>query len=492
MEAATDAVVAADQGGRITYVNPSAEKMFGYVAAEMLGTPLSELVPERLLPVYSRDVIEQLARGEAGGAGKNREIVGIRRDGTEFPVELSVSTWFAAGEQYFAGILRDITDRKKVEAQLLVADRMVAVGTLAAGVAHEINNPLAAVMANLDLAIQDLADLSPEIASRSTLSSLNEELRDARDAADRVRHIVRDLKIFSRGEDEVHGPVDVRRVMESAIRMAWNEIRHRARLVKSYGILPAVEASEARLGQVFLNLLINAAQAIPEGQVDANEIRVTTRADGDRVVVEIADTGPGIPPEVLQRLFSPFVTTKPVGVGTGLGLSICHRIVTGFGGEIAVSNPPGGGAVFTISLPCASTEVEVSRPPALRSGSAARRGKILVVDDEPTIAQAVKRTLAADHEVIAYQRAGEALDRIIAGERFDVILCDLMMPEMTGMEFHHELARSVPEQAALVVFLTGGAFTARARSFLDVIPNQRIEKPFDVMHLRALVNDRIR
>jgi len=472
MEAATDAVIAADGSGNITYVNPAAEKMFGYTGEELVGRRFRELIVER-------DEKSQAGERSRPGvpAARSGEILGKRRDGSEFPADLALSSWIAGDEHHVAGIVRDITDRKHVESQLLVADRMVAVGILAAGIAHEINNPLSAVIANLDLILQeyDAGKSNPQ-----PVGPVQDELRDAREAAYRVRHIVRDLKIFSRGDDEQRGPVDVRRVMESTLRMAWNEIRHRARVVKNYGNVPAVEASEARLGQVFLNLLINAAQAIPEGNVEGNTIRVSSWLDGARVCIEISDTGPGIPPKVMQRLFTPFITTKPVGVGTGLGLSICHRIVTSLGGEIRVA------------LPCAAGRVPDSPVHGIPVAPSVRRGRVMVVDDEAPITRAIRRALVGEHDVVILQRASAALDLIVKGQAFDVIFCDLMMPEMTGMDFHKELVRVAPEQAARVIFLTGGAFTSTARAFLDGVPNQSIEKPFEVRQLRAIVNDRVR
>jgi CheY-like chemotaxis protein len=365
---------------------------------------------------------------------------------------------------------------------------MVAVGTLSAGVAHEINNPLAAIIGNLDLALRDLGDVLDDQGGHVGLLRIREELVDARDAADRVRKIVRDLRVFSRGEDEQPGPVDVEHVMESTLRMAYNEIRHRGRLSKSYGGVPPVEASEARLGQVFLNLLMNAAQAMPEDRAATNEIKVTTRAQGPWVFIEISDTGSGIPPELMKRLFTPFVTTKPVGVGTGLGLSICHRIVTGFHGEISVDSVLGKGTTFRIALPLARAPLSQNARQAPPSSMARRRGRILVVDDEPLVAKVVSRALSADHEVIGLERSTEALALLLSGERFDVILCDLMMPEMSGMDFYQELCTHAPQQAAVIVFLTGGAFTPRARRFLDEVPNRWLEKPFDPAQLSALVN----
>jgi len=383
-------------------------------------------------------------------------------------------------------------EQKRMQAQIMMSERMASMGTLAAGVAHEINNPLACVMANLDLAAGDVVERAEILGVMPEFNEVREELDDAREAVERIRNIVRDLKIFSRSEEDKTGPVDIQRIMESTLRMAWNEIRHRARLVKNYGRTLPVEASDSRLGQVFLNLVVNAAQAIAEGSAENNEIRISTSMDpsGD-VVIEIADTGPGMPPDVLGQLFTPFFTTKPVGVGTGLGLSICHGIVTGFGGSIDVKSEVGKGTTFRISLPPARAAVPEAAPHLALDMAARRRGRILVVDDEPTIAKAVQRTLSAEHEVVGIGSAEEALKRIRAGERFDVILCDLMMPQMTGMDLHAELSRVAREQADRMIFLTGGAFTDRARGFLDETPNQRIEKPFDVRHLRALINDRI-
>ncbi len=384
-------------------------------------------------------------------------------------------------------------ERRKMQDQLMIADRMASMGTLAAGLAHEINNPLACVMANLDLATRDIFDRAENLGLTAEFSEVRDELNDAREASERIRNIVRDLKIFSRAEEDKTGPVDVQRVMEASLRMAWNEIRHRARLVKTFGKTPPVEASESRLGQVFLNLVINAAQAIVEGSADSNEIRISTSTDpGGDVVIEISDTGPGMPPVVLDQLFTPFFTTKPLGVGTGLGLSICHRIVTGFGGSIDVKSELGKGSTFRIMLPAARAATGSTAPRVALDLVARRRGRILVVDDEPAIGKAVQRILAAEHEVVTIGSPADALKRIGDGEQFDVILCDLMMPQMTGMELHDHLSRVAGEQANRMIFLTGGAFTIRARTFLDKVPNQRIEKPFDALHLRALINDRIR
>lgn len=385
-------------------------------------------------------------------------------------------------------VSRDVSENKQTEMHLMVADRMASVGTLAAGVAHEINNPLASVIANLDMAIQDIEG----VARDALPGELADELADARHAADRVREIVRDLKIFSRSEEETRGAVDVESVLDSTLRMAWNELRHRARIVKTYGKVPTVDGNESRLGQVFLNLIINAAHAIPLGNYERNQISVTTSLDArGNVVVTVADTGSGIPPEVRPRLFTPFFTTKPVGVGTGLGLAISHKIVTQYGGSLTYETEVGKGTAFRVTLPVASHPVA-----PLKSGpiplTTTRRGRVLVVDDEEALAQAMRRSLAADHEVAAVHSASAALELLQAGQRYDVILCDLMMPQVTGMDLHAAIVAIDPAQADRMVFVTGGAFTPSAREFLDEIPNRRIEKPFDLKALRNLVASLVR
>jgi CheY-like chemotaxis protein/anti-sigma regulatory factor (Ser/Thr protein kinase) len=248
-----------------------------------------------------------------------------------------------------------------------------------------------------------------------------------------------------------------------------------------------VEANEARLGQVFLNLIVNATQSLPEGQAERNEIRVITRLTAGRVIVEVSDTGAGIPPENLGRIFDAFFTTKVAGAGTGLGLAICQRIVSDMGGALTVESQVGKGSCFTVALPIAHADEREVTPFAKPAVRASRRGRILVVDDEEMVLRAVKRSLARYHEVTVVTSAREALALCASGQRFDLILSDLMMPDMTGMDLHQELSRLAPEQANSMIFLTGGAFTESGRRFLTDPPREHIEKPFDPSNLRAIV-----
>ncbi|GAC1344908.1 MAG: hypothetical protein NVSMB23_20370 [Myxococcales bacterium] len=400
------------------------------------------------------------------------------------------------------GLLDEVANRRSAEAalrnsesRLLAADRLASLGRLSAGVAHEINNPLAYVVANTSFALEAVKRLAAagtdDARGGAVLGEITEALQEACQGGDRVRLIVRDLKIFSRSEPATPLPVDLARVLDSTAQMAGNEIRHRARLVKAIDPgLPAVTGSESRLGQVFLNLLMNAAQAIEPGAADRNEIRISARLVDARVVVEVSDTGAGIDPETQERIFEPFFTTKPPGVGTGLGLSICHGIVSEMGGELSVESTPGKGSVFRVSLPVgvAAQEAAADSTGAVAPGSVPR-GRVLIVDDEPAVGRAVARLLRDEHDVVSLPSARSALDWLRNGGSCDLLLCDIMMPEMTGIELHAVLQDIDPRLARHMIFITGGVFTAAAQKFLDAVPNRRAEKPFDEQRLRALVRE---
>lgn len=377
---------------------------------------------------------------------------------------------------------RVVQELREAQQQRIAGERLASLGRLAAGVAHEINSPLAAVIANLALMEEEHERGAP------SLHQLRDMLQDAREAAERVRTIVRDLRTFSRGEEDHVGAVDLRRTIDATINLVFNEIKHRARLVKDYGETKAVHANEGRLGQVVLNLLINAAQAIPEGDVGHNEIRIVTRDSGDRVLLEVRDTGEGMTPTVAERVFEPFFTTKPVGMGTGLGLSICHGIIKALGGEISVESSVGGGSVFRVYLPIAKSGSAAEAAPPSRTVTSSAR--ILAIDDDDAIQRALKRVLHG-HDIVIVGNGREALEVLSSGERFDVIVCDLMMPEVTGMELYDEVAARWPEATSTIIFLTGGTFTPAARAFLDRVPNPKLTKPFQPEELRAMVAERV-
>jgi len=482
IEGSPDAIVVHREDS-IVYVNPALRGALGYESGELLGFEFTRLV-------HPQDLEHARARLLKPGSTLPQELRLSRRDGSSVNFESVSIPLVFEGKPSVASILRDLSERKRMEQRLMLADRMVSVGTLAAGIAHEINNPLAYVIANLSFIQEEVEELGPSLSAPKA-KGLRELIAQAEDGAERVRVIIRDLKSFSRVDSTDDGPVEIQRVLDSAINMAWNEIRHRAQLQKRCADVPAVRGSEARLGQVFLNLLVNAAQAIPVGHASDNQITLTVQQRGDHVIVEIADTGAGIPGEVLPRIFDPFFTTKPVGVGIGLGLSICHNIVAACGGEISVDSTEGKGTTFRVALPVAqSRSLRPRSAPSLPVQTEGRRLRILLVDDEPSVVRALQRALREHDLVVAFSGA-EAIEVLDSGQQFDLIFCDLMMAQLSGMEVFDIVRRRFPDLIDRFIFMTGGAFTQQAKDFLGGVSNPVVEKPFDIRALRLLVSRRV-
>jgi two-component system cell cycle sensor histidine kinase/response regulator CckA len=486
---------------RWIFVNRALVQTLGYASVNgLLGAAVSEIVH----PEDQRHALT-LIDGPQGleAEGDARELRFRSASGEYVLLELRPATLSEfEGAPAILISARDITEKKKLQARLAVTERLLAVGTLAAGVAHEINNPLAAALCNLEWLGTQLSRLGAEGLDGGATSTDHERallrlakpVEEAREACGRVQRIVQDLKLLSRADEERLGPVEITQIIDSAVRMAWNGLRLRARLVREYGDVPLVHGSEARLAQVFLNLLINATQALPEGDAIANEVRITARAlPSSDVLVEVRDTGAGIPEEILGRIFDPFFTTKPPGVGTGLGLSICQRLLTGMGGQIEVDSELGRGSTFRVTLQGANALSAQSREPAAPAGvDATPRARLLVIDDDPAVGSALKLVLAEEHDVEVLTSARRALNQLRSGERYDVILCDLMMPELSGMDFHRELKSSHAEIAAQVIFLTGDAFTTGAQEFLHGAENPCLGKPFNWRELRSLISRQLR
>jgi signal transduction histidine kinase/ActR/RegA family two-component response regulator len=403
------------------------------------------------------------------------------------------------------------------EARMLRADRMASVGQLVASVAHEINTPLGYVMANLAF----LEARLPQLGARGPgqeQARLAEAVAESVAGTARVASIVRDLKAFVRVDEDADTPLDLRAVMDMAARMASNELRQRARLVQEYTEVPPVRGSETRMAQVFLNLLINAAQAIPQDGAGEHTVTVTIAAAGDVVVVEVRDTGVGIPADILPRVTEPFFTTKAVGVGTGLGLAVCKNIVERHRGTLEIASEIDRGTCVRVILPRADGAAGVGDTPGAVTGAVpgaaldaapaeasghasghahaspawhgvnagvAPAHRVLLVDDDPALGRALQRALRA-HELVCVSSGREALARLQADPAYDVVLCDLMMPGMTGMELYEHLEALGLAVRQRVVFLTGGAFTARARAFLERVPNRAVQKPVLPEELEAI------
>jgi PAS domain S-box-containing protein len=501
-----DAVIATDPHEKVTFLNPAAESLTGRKTSEVVGCDLKEL-----LRVRKRETVSHSENGPPSGLQGLKpaeHFVMIGKQGREIFVESRAAPIIDANDVLLGTVvvLRDVTERKRTERRLLLADRLASLGVIAAGVAHEVNNPLTYVIGNVGFAIEEIGSLGGEL-QRSTDSAAPVELKrelmrrmsvvldaldECREGAERVHQIMKDLSTFSRGGEDHRSLLNLHQVLEASLKMTHNQIRHRARVVRDMRSIPLVQGNPAELGQVFVNLLVNAAEAITEGSVEKNEIRIVTRTDEQgRAAIEIHDTGSGIPGDALNHIFDPFFTTKPVGVGVGLGLAICQQIVSGLEGDISVESELGRGSMFRVILPAAADQRRAPTFEPRSVASPASGGKVLVVDDEPIVGASIRRTLAKEHEVVVVSSGREALSLIAAGHSFDLVLSDVMMPEMSGIDLYHELSRISPRVAQRMVFLTGGAFTPGARRFLDSVPNQRLEKPFDPDKLRDFVRERI-
>jgi PAS domain S-box-containing protein len=477
IEGSPDGVVV-HRDERLVYANARFARLLGWPDAEsMLGLRVIELVhPDDRAMVRER----MRVLGDEDAIPYNEERL-LRRDGSVVTCSIGGVNVVFEGEPSVAVIARDVTEQRAIQAQLAAADRMASLGALAAGVAHEINNPLTFVLLRLDAIAAQLDALRSGSMSAAGLDELASHLAVARDGADRVKRIVGDLRVFSRSYEDVHEAIDPRVPLELAIGMAAHEVKHRARLVREFADVPRVMASEGRLAQVFVNLLLNAAQALPETDPEGHEIRVRTRAEDGDVVVEIEDTGPGIAAEHLAHIFEPFFTTKPVGIGTGLGLSICHGIITGLGGTIRLENGPIGTRAV-VRLP--ATDVRPSVPAAPPSRSEDRKqGRVLVVDDEVAIGRALAEGLSRFAEVIAVDGGAKARALLERGESFDAILCDVRMPGVSGPDLYAWIAHERPELAARFVFMTGGRIGEKERALAD--DERLVEKPFDLDTIEA-------
>lgn len=506
LESTPEAFFTVDAEWRITYVNRQAAEITGRTQEQVFRRVLWQACPELVGTLFERELRRVAAEGSstifevrtsperwhevhAWCSGQNvsvfsRDITGKKRAEAERDALL---TREHSGRLEAEALVRERTEELVAARERLVqSEKLAMAGQLAEGVGHEINNPLSYVSGNLQFALEQLEQLlHVKEGQPCPLTEALDALREAREGAERIRVIVRDLQMFARADEPHLSPVDVHAALEFGLAMAMPHLRYRAEVVRRYAQVPTVMAHEARLGQVFLHLLVNAAQAIPEGDFNRHRVTLSTRVEGEWVVAEVADTGHGMTPEVADRAFEPFFTTRGVGEGSGLGLSTSLGMVRSMRGELSVTSSPGAGTTFRVRLP-----VTKALPDAVSKGASVdvpARKRVLVVDDEPQLASLLRRLLGRHHEVVVTHSGREALALLEQDANFDRVFCDLMMADVTGMDLHAELSARGPELLSRFVFMTGGAFTERARAFLQSVPLPRIEKPFDPGTLRALV-----
>jgi signal transduction histidine kinase/ActR/RegA family two-component response regulator len=487
-----DGLVLVDASGHVEIENNALRRMLG---EPELSRPASG---ERLLSGIT---------SEPGSDSSMREMLaGLARD-TIAQKTIRDRTFSLRGRQFEARAypaagrrillyLRDVTEERDREVRRLQSEKLASIGMLAAGVAHEINNPASFVLANLEALAgllqspEEKRHADPKGEKRLGFSDILFEamtiVQESKEGMARIHRIVRDLHAFSRVDEGATRLTDVNAAVESSLTMLRSELRYRAQVERDLRATLRVRASAARLGQVFLNLIMNAAHALAAGNPKRNHVYVRSYDDGDHIVVEVEDNGPGIPPDLMPRIFEVFFTTKPPGLGTGLGLPISRDIVRSAGGELIAESTPGRGALFRVRLPAAAPGV-AEPPKTLPVHKAVQRRRLLAIDDEALLLKAYRRMLSTHHDIQTTLGAKEALRLFGQDRTFDVVLCDLQMPEMSGCELYDAVKKRWPELAQRFIFITGGACSQEARQFLESPGLISIHKPFQAAELLDLI-----
>jgi len=493
-----DAVISTDQEGLVNYLNPTAEALFGVRLSQVLGQRCQDLV--KLVDEHSRSPLENSATTTLRDL-KPSQVEGalVRPDGREYLLADSTSPVVDERGRVLGAVMvfQDVTEQRRLQRRLDRADRLACTATIASGIAHEVNNPLAFIVANLAFVLDEVGQFrlrrsDPLLAPPGEwVDGVETALLEAQQGAARVCTIIADLRVFTSVESEqtssgiqgVRERVDIRETLVWALDMAASALRF-VTVVKNFDAVPEVTGEATRLGLAFVNILVNAAESMSaEGQRQVSLVTKTNQ-EGE-AMIEIRDTGAGMPANVFKRALEPFYTTKAAGQGRGLGLSICHGIVTSMGGGIELESEVGRGTVVRVRLPACVTSTPRVEPLA---AAVATRGYVLVVDDEAMIRSVLERVLGKDNLLTCPKTSPEALALIDGGMRFDLILCDLMMPLLSGPAFHAELVRRHPDQARRTVFLTGGAVSPEILEFLHRSHNPCLQKPFDPTQLRGVVS----
>jgi PAS domain S-box-containing protein len=474
---------------RIIFVNRAFSEMTGFTYEEAVG----QLPDITIGPESDRDVLRLIQSARDALVPVRVELLKYRKDRTMFWAELDVVPVLDESRRctLFLGLMRDVSERRTTHRRLMEADRLTTIGTLAAGVAHEMNNPLAYMMMNIGFLQEELPALIASAPDPSRWTELRTAVHEIENGASRVTQIVRDISTFSRTDPEPNGLSKVEPLLHRAAQMARAGIPGCARVAINCGPLPPVRGDASRLGQVFLNLLLNALQAIPRSDAEGRGVDVCAYESGEVVVVEVRDDGVGIPPEILPRIFDPFFTTKEAGKGIGLGLSIAHGIVRSLGGQLNVESTVAVGTLVRVSLPRMADELHARKSaPGEKAveGVSQARLRILLVDDEPMILRSLERALKTQDDVVTCQSGKAALEALEASLGFDVILCDLSMPGMTGAELFATIARRWPGIEQRFILMTGGPCSETSRSFLADWKAPRVDKPIDLAVLRELID----
>jgi arsenate reductase (glutaredoxin) len=466
---------------KILYANARTVALLGLASEQdAIGTSLLDIVT----PEDAEKARDRAARRRAGELVSDAIEYTIRKSGRAIEVRASPIEY--EGLPATLGFARDVTERKHLIDRLMQAEKLAALGTLAAGVAHEINNPLAYLLLSLDMLERQLPQLPSD---PSLLPQLMRLVADAQHGGLRVKTIVRDLQTFTRRDDAQIGPVQLAAAIDGALTIAAHELRNVPKLVRRLEQVPHVLGHPARFEQLFLNLVLNALHAIDGVPEQRRAIEVAVKpGPNDSVVATVRDEGHGMSDETRARATEPFFTTKALGLGTGLGLSICQSIAHAAGGEITVQSELDRGTTVTLTLPAYRGDLaekrRSARPPA---GNAPRRASILIVDDEHAVASSLAAALSDEHDVTTCNSVAEAREALEAKRDYDVILCDVVMPSEGGPALLAHLRAAHPQLAQRFAFMTGGASLPIAEQLRAETSCPQLEKPFELEAVRELV-----
>lgn len=464
--------------GCVLYASPPAADMLGVTPAALNGRPVTDFYAD---PASRAPLLQRFH--EQGGVLDDVEVTYRRADGSELPVTITTRRIVYDGSSALISAITDLTARKAADCEIArqrealhQADKLGALGSLLAGVAHELNNPLA-VLVGQALMMEEELEHDPQLAARA---------RRIRDAAERCGRIVRTFLAMARQRPAQRGAVRLAAVADAVFDLTAYSLRASGiQLERDLPAhLPALWGDQDQLCQLLLNLVINAQHALAETP-GPRRLRVWARAAGAGLVLEVADSGPGVPEHLRLRVFEPFFTTKPVGMGTGIGLSLCHSIALAHGGRIDVTDAPEGGALFRVSLPLGQgTAEDTVSPPAMPATAPGKA--VLIVDDEPEIADMLAEILEhAGYRTAIAHSGRQALERLAAAA-FELVLSDIRMPDLDGPGLYQALAERWPALQRRVVFITGDILGSDAAQTLQ----QRIpmlEKPFKPDEVKRVV-----
>jgi two-component system NtrC family sensor kinase len=438
---------------------------------EALGSAIRRALEHARLVRENRRLVDELK-------GMN---VSLERKVRERTLEIEEVNHRLSAEH--AELSRALEALRHTQSQLIQAEKMATIGLFTAGIAHEINNPLAFLLPDFEEVERWVARMREGTnPGAADLGEMEQILKDCRHGLMRIGRIVKQISVFAhQGAHEV-ARVELQPVVTAAFRMLEKEVqRNHVELVSRVDAAAVVRASADQLQQVLFNLLLNAIQSLGPGRCDGR-IEVTARQEGAEMVISVADNGRGISPRNLQRVFEPFFTTKAVGEGTGLGLSISRRLVQRMGGRLELASRQDQGTTASLLLPAANPAAETGENPAVGAGlddgsDPDRRLTVVVIDDETALLQALKRLMADEHEVVTFADPVEAKEWLLYGPPPDVVLCDIMMPVLNGIDLYQEVTRTHPWLASRFVFITGVSRAREVQRALQAGEPRVIEKP---------------